>query len=224
MGLDWIPMSKPKPGFEERFRQIMRIIKGEEKQNLSLIDKLKGKRLPSKDALVEEWRDNSIEAYETIKAPRVGYDATANEWIKEQYEETDKTISREQFLHDHLGYYVAELAEEQDGVSFYCSPVSDRTVFRAQFLEDCKDLSGEDLHAQAWVTKFADEALAYANQLMEIANKHAAEHNLLYLKDQQLPPETDNEESMEHKVHILYSAARWLVFYGERGHGYEADY
>jgi hypothetical protein len=45
MGLDMRPMGKPKAGFEKRFKQIMKIIQGEEKQELSFFDKLKGKKI-----------------------------------------------------------------------------------------------------------------------------------------------------------------------------------
>lgn len=44
MGLDMRPMGKPKPGFEERFKQIFWILQGAEKQKISLLDKLKGKK------------------------------------------------------------------------------------------------------------------------------------------------------------------------------------
>jgi hypothetical protein len=56
-----------------------------------------------------------------------------------------------------------------------------------------------------------------------IADKMAIDHDLLYLKNQRTPPDTD-EESLESKVHIIYAAAKWLVFYGENGHGYKADF
>src|SRR5258705_11090593 len=131
MGLDWRPMGKPKPGFEERHNQIFRLIQGIEKQNkLSFFDKLKGKRLETKDQLIEEFFDISIESYETIKAPRVGYDSGANEWIKSKYNETDKSISQEEFLRQHLGYYVIELAEDLDGVPVYIALDQDKNVFR----------------------------------------------------------------------------------------------
>ena len=69
----------------------------------------------------------------------------------------------------------------------------------------------------------ADEALKYGQKLMAIADKTAAVNNLLYLKEQRMPPDAD-EESLESKIHILFSAAKWLIFYGKNGHGYEADF
>jgi hypothetical protein len=224
MGLDWRPMGKPKPGFEERYNQIFRIIQGIEKQKEpGFLDKLKGKKLQTKEQLIEEFFDNSIETYETIKAPRVGYDSVANEWIKSKYDETDKSIAEEDFVKQHLGYYVIELAPELDGVPVYIAMGQDENVFRAKFLDDCKELISEDLYNEAWGTKLAPETLLYGQQLMAIADKVATEHNLLYLKDQRIPPDTD-EDRLESKVHILYAAAKWLIFYGKNGHGYEADF
>lgn len=89
MGLDMRPMGKPKPGFEERFNQIFRIVSGIEKQRASFIDRLKVKRRPTKEELLEEWFANSIKSYETIKAPIVGKDKEADDWIKKKYSETD---------------------------------------------------------------------------------------------------------------------------------------
>lgn len=223
MGLDWRPMGKPKAGFEERFKQIFRILTDKEKQELSLVDKLKGKKIKSKEDLLEEWFEISEKTYETIKAPRVGRDKVADDWIKEKYAETDKAISLEAFIKRYDGYYVIELAEELDGVPVYIAMEQDENVFRGQFLQDCEDLIGEDLLNEGWVTKFADETLAYGQKLMTIADNAASENNMLYLKEQRMPPDTD-EDSLESKIHILYAAAKWLIFYGKNGHGFEADF
>ena len=223
MGLDWRPMGKPKVGFEERFKQIFLILTDKEKQEISLFDKLKGKKIKSKEELLEEWFDISDKTYETIKAPKVCRDKIADEWIKAKYQETDKTISEEEFIKKYEGYYVIELAEELDGVPVYIAMGQDENVFRGQFLKDCEDLIGEDLLNEGWQTKFSGETAAYGQQLMAIADKVATENNLLYLKEQRIPPDTD-EESLESKVHILYAAAKWLIFYGKNGHGFEADF
>lgn len=222
MGLDMRPMGKPKPGFEERFYQIYRIIQGTEKQVLDFPDKHKGKRLPTKDQLLKEWFANQIHSYETIKAPMVGKDKEADDWIKNKYSQTDKSISEAQFLKIHKGFYVIELAKESDGVPVYIAFEQDENVFRGQFMVDCIDLIGEDLVNEAWETKLADATLDYGQRLMTIADRIAIENNLQFLKVQRMPPNTDIG-SIESKLHIVYSLARWLVFYGKNGHGYEAD-
>jgi hypothetical protein len=223
MGLDMRPMGKPKPGFEERYNQIFRLVQGVEKQELSLFDRLKGKKLPTKDDLLKEWFENQIPSYETIKAPRVGRDKEADEWIKEKYQESDKKISESEFITEHEGYYVIELAKELDGVPMYIAMNQDRNVFSGQFMQDCVDLIGEDLVSEAWNTKLADDTLDYGNRLMQIADRIADESSLQYLKHQRMPPDTD-EDSIEWRLHIVYSLAKWLIFYGKNGHGYEADF
>ena len=223
MGLDWRPMGKPKPGFEVRYYQLFRMIQGEEKQELSFLDKLKGKKLQTREELLQEWFACQIPSYETIKAPRVGRDEIAGDWIRQQYEKTDKAVSFDAFVKEHSGYYVISLASELDGVPVYIAMGQDENVFRGQFLDDCKDLIGEELHLEAWGTKLATDTLIYGQQLMEIADKIARENNLLYLSEQRFPPDA-GEDSLESKVHILYAAAKWLIFYGKNGHGYEADF
>ena len=223
MCLDMRPMGKPKPGFENRFKQIVRIIEGKEKQKISFFDKLKGKKEKNKEELLKEWFANQIQSYETIKAPKVGRDKEADEWIKNKYEELDEKPPFDEFLNEYQGYYVIELAKEKDGVPVYTSLWQDKNVFRGKFLEGCEDLIGVDLVDEAWNTKLGEETLDYGNRLMKIANKIAAEKKLEYLKDQRFPPGTD-EGSIESKLHIVFSLAKWLIFYGKNGHGYEADF
>lgn len=224
MGLDMRPMGKAIPGFEKRFVQIYKIITGIEKQELSFFDKIKGKKLLTKEDLLQEWFANQIPSYETIKAPRVGRDIEANTWIKEKYNETDKSVPEDKFIKDHEGYYVISLAKEKDGVPVYVSFGQDENVFRGQFMRDCVHLIGEDLVNEAWGTKLAEEALDYGNRLMNIADKIAAESGLSYLKQQRNAPDVNDENALESKLHIVFSLAKWLIFYGKNGHGYEADF
>ncbi|MBL7740494.1 MAG: hypothetical protein JNK14_14850 [Chitinophagaceae bacterium] len=223
MGLDMRPMGKPKPGFEKRFADIFEMVSKDTIPQPSFLNKLKGKKYPTKDELLQEWFANQIQTYETIKAPRVGRDKEADEWIRHKYNELEQKPSFEQFLKEHDGYYVIELAKEQDGVPVYIAMGQDENVFRGQFLQDCIDIIGEDLVNEAWETKFANETLDYGNRLMAVADKIAKEKNLEYLKTQRLPPDSD-EDTIESKLHIVFSLAKWLIFYGKNGHGYEADF
>ena len=223
MGLDMRPMGKPKPGFEKRYIEIYQMLKTDTLPKPSMLEKLLGKKGPTKEELIEEWFANLIPTYETIKAPRVGRDKEADAWVKEQYEESDKKVSLQDFVKEYQGYYVIDLAKEADGVPVYRAFGQDENVFRGQFLNDCVDLIGEELVHEAWETKLADEAQDYGNRLMQAADKIAVEKNLQHLKTQRKPPETD-EKSIESKLHIVYSLAKWLIFYGKNGHGYEADF
>jgi hypothetical protein len=217
------PMGKPKPGFEKRFIEIFEMVTKDKIPQTTFFDKLRGKKLPTKEELLQEWFANQIQTYETVKAPRVGRDKEADDWIRAKYEELEQKPPLKKFLKEYDGYYVIELAKEQDGVPVYIAIGQDENVFRGQFLQDCIDLIGEDLVNEAWETKQAEDALDYGNRLMTVADKLAKEHNLEYLKTQRLPPDTD-EDAIESKLHIVYSLAKWLIFYGKNGHGYEADF
>jgi hypothetical protein len=223
MGLDMRPMGKPKPGFEKRYLEIFEMISKDSFPQPSFFDKLKGKRYPTKEEILNEWFTNQIQTYETIKSPRVGRDKEADEWIVSKYNELEQKPIQEEFLKEYEGYYVIELAKEEDGVPVYLAMGQDENVFRGQFLQYCIDLIGEDLVNEAWETKLADATLDYGQRLMAIADKIAKEKNLQFIKDQRIPPETD-EGSIESKLHIVYSLAKWLIFYGKNGHGYEADF
>lgn len=223
MGLDMIPMGKPKPGFEKRYSEIFEMLSKNNIPQPSFFDKLKGKKYPTKEELLDEWFTNQISTYETIKAPRVGRDLEAEKWLKERYEELEKKPTYDTFLKEYQGYYVIPLAKERDGVPCYAALGQDENAFRGQFLADCVDLIGEELVHEAWETKCADKTLDYGNRLMAVADKIAQEHQLEYLKSQRSPPEA-NEDSVKQKLHIVFSLAKWLIFYGENGHGYEADF
>ena len=223
MGLDMRPMGKPKPGFERRFVEILKMLTQNKIPQATFFDKLKGKTLPTKNDLLQEWFANQIQSYETIRAPKVGRDKDADDWIRKKYDELKQKPPLDEFLKGYEGYYVIEMAKEQDGVPVYIAMGQDENVFRGQFLQDCNDLIGKDLVNEAWETKLSDDALDYGNRLMTVADKLAKEHNLEYLKTLRLPPDAD-EEAIESKLHIVYSIAKWLIFYGKNGHGYEADF
>lgn len=223
MGLDMRPMGKPKAGFEKRFVEIFEMISQNKIPQQTFFDKLKGKKQLTKDDLLQEWFENQIPSYEILKAPRVGRDRIADEWIMTRYNELEEKPPLDQFLKEYQGYYVIELAEEQDGVPVYIAIGQDENVFRGQFLVDCEDLIGEDLVNEAWNTKMASEALDYGNRLMNVSDQLAKQYNLEYLKTQRIPPDTE-EDTIESKLHILFSIAKWLIFYGKNGHGYEADF
>ena len=213
MGLDMRPLSKPKAGKEQRFYELYSLIPSE---NLSP---------DQREQLLKEWFALGIPSYETIKAPQVGRDAQADAWLREQYDADDNPDKPpfDEVYQDYQGYYVIELATEQDSVPVYRAFGQDENVFRGQFLADCQELIGEDLLNEAWSNHLAEEAVDYAHRLIAAVTPAAQQHGLEYLKDQYEPPEAE-PESLESQLHIVYSLARWLIFYGSRGHGYEADF
>ena len=139
MGLDMRPLSKPKAGKEQRFYELYSLIPSE---NLSP---------DQREQLLEEWFALGIPSYETIKAPQVGRDAQADAWLREQYDADDNPDKPpfDEVYQDYQGYYVIELAPEQDSVPVYRAFGQDENVFRGQFLADCQELIGEDLLNEA---------------------------------------------------------------------------
>jgi hypothetical protein len=113
MGLDMRPMGKPKPGFEKRYLEIFEMLSKNKIPQATLLDRLKGKKLPTREELLKEWLANQIQTYETIKAPRVGRDKEADEWVKKKYSDTDKSVSESEFIKKHEGYYVIELEKKR---------------------------------------------------------------------------------------------------------------
>ena len=224
MGLDMRPMGKPKQGYEKRFQELFKLISEDNFPKPSFFDKIKGKKMPSKEDYLKEWFDMQITTYETIKAPRVGRDDEAEIWLKEKYEELEEQPSTfEEFRNHYEGYYVIELAKEKDGLPMYIAMGQDENVFRGQFLEVCKGVISDKLLDEAWETKLAPDTLDYGERLLNAANKVAKKHGLEYLKDQVQIPDKD-EDDLEFKLHVIFSLARWLIFYGKNGHGYEADF
>ncbi|MBW0434898.1 hypothetical protein HGB47_14865 [Leptospira yasudae] len=183
---------------------------------------MRGKKEKSREDLLKEWFEIQISPFETIKAPVIGQDNEANEWLNAVYELSGKEFLKEDFFRKYEGEYVIRLAKELDGIPVYSSAQQDANVFRGEFLRNCADLIGDSLVNEAWTTKLADETLDYGNRMMKIANLIAVEKNLQFLRDQRNPPESD-ENSIESKLHIIYSLSKWLIFYGKNGHGYEAD-
>lgn len=219
MGLDWRPMGKPKPGTEARYHQLYRMLTKAEPIPVNPATN----QPYDKDTLKEEWFSLQIPSYETIRAPRVGRDPEALEWLKSEYEEHKPDMSLEEFIKEYEGFYVILLAPETDGVPMYVSMGQDENVFRGKFIDFCEDIIGKELYDSAFETKTAEEALAYGQRLMAIADDFATKNNLLFLKDQYLVPDVEIG-TVPSQAHILYSAAKWFIFYGKNGHGVEADW
>ena len=192
MGLDWKPLNKPKKGMENEFKNLFEILDGRKKTKLSFFDKILGKKSYNETEVQNRFFEISTTPYETLNAPRVGFDTKATEWAKQNFENrTDKA------LHDEAH------------------------VFRGKFLDDCEKIMGPELYNEAYSSKLAEEAIDYGNRILSLANTYAKENNLEHLRNVRNPPDAD-EFSPESLVHILYSSAKWVKWWGERGHGYEA--
>jgi hypothetical protein len=65
MGLDWNPGNKAKPGFEAEFADVFRAIQTTDPGE-------------TRNVLLDRYHEISITAFETLQAPVVGHDPTAD--------------------------------------------------------------------------------------------------------------------------------------------------
>lgn len=227
MGLDWRPFPKAKPGFEDEYLRIMDDLVEEEPAKFSWREFLFGSKKEPKyvdrDKLLEELKAVSISAYETLGAPRVGYDESANAWAREEYETQDLKISFEEYLEEIKGYNVVDLVSDNDGVQVYHNYGTDPQIFRADWLKECHPVISKAIINEAYEIHTAQESIDFGQRLMAIADEYAQKHNVLHMKNVEEGPDIETS-SPELIAHIIYCAAKWLIWWGENGHGYEADY
>src|SRR5437899_1116820 len=129
MGLDWNPGPKAKPGLEQEFR--------------ALWQKLHSKSCFFRDRKVKRFQEITTTAFETLSTPRVGFDATATAWARQQAfsNRKDKTLTEQVFVEQMRGFYVLDLVPPCDGLPRYTNGHAggyvERYSFRGQFLKDC---------------------------------------------------------------------------------------
>ena len=201
MGLDLVPEGKAKPGFEPEWRLLLeRFFDGE---NLTDADKAR-------------FAEVVIPAYANVGAPRVGFDALANQWIAAKRGATSPEAIAA-CLRDFHGYYVLELAKAP-GAPKYCNAEGrrdiDRTCFRGAFLKDCVGLVGQAFVDRAWGNMWPEEALAYGRELTTAADQWEAAG----ASAEDADALTGSPSTFEEQIDILRSAGAWYAFWGERGH------
>lgn len=216
MGLDWRPINRPKPGFEREFEELFHELLGTP-------------RADDREAeLQQRFWEISTTPYETLDAPCVGVDGAATEWAMNLFRGQGVSAGGlQQKLTDIEGFYVLPLVEPCDGLPMYVTPAYalqgshiDTEVFRAKFLDDCREFLG-DLYEEAFQSKLARDLDGYGQRLMVMAEAFAAPRGLSGLKEVR---ETQGEDgSEESAVHIAFSAAKWCLFWSCRGHGLWAD-
>ena len=227
MGLDLIPMGRPKPGHEEEWQRLMQPLYEDREET---------------DGAAERRLEISESSYATAGAPRVGEDEEANDWYRGHFRKPEGLTDAE-FFEEAKGYYVLDLVVGKcDGVPIYSHgdlyDGVDKTSFRGKFLEFCKDLlEDEMLLYRAWTSVMPpEEAVEYGQALLASAENPWVEpppppppppppepgfvDRLLGRKTPEPePPEPPpTEEDVEEMRNILRAAGRWYIFWGERGH------
>jgi hypothetical protein len=225
MGLDWNPLGKPKPGFEDEFASIFKQL-GQASSWGWFEKRRRHREGRDVEGLQKRWDEIQITPHETVGAPQVGSSAEADAWLRERYRQREPPKpSESEVMQEMQGYYVLDLAPPCDGFPFYsnCSAgYVERFSFRAQFLTLCTDIIPEGTLAKCYESCLAPAFAVLAQELRDCTTLYAQANNLQHVEF--LADVDFDEESLESKAHILYSAARWCEYWSSRGHALEADW
>ncbi|MCL2310543.1 MAG: hypothetical protein FWC42_09820 [Proteobacteria bacterium] len=209
MGLDWNPGPKAKPGHEREF--------------LELWTELQDKSCASREKKVQRFREITTSAFETIAAPRVGFDASATDWARKIFpNRKDKSLTEDAFLKQMQGFYVLDLAPPCDGLPRYTNGSAggyvERYAFRGQFLNSCTEIIGDPLLESAYVSKLPEDTDRFGQSLLTAASQFALSHGIDSSKVQL----AEDPDAIEFRLDVVFSAGRWCRFWAERGHWLEA--
>ncbi len=229
MGLDMNPMAKPLAGHEDEFRDVLFRLdaKAPDGSSKGFLGRLFGKS-EDRDALLARFNEISVPPYAAIGAPIVGQDEAADTWVRETYAagRMPGVESEAEALEKMAGYHALQAMPECDGFPVYTHAYDyegvDRTSFRGSFLPLCQSFLGEALLNAAWNNMLADDLAAWGRDVGDAARRFAEQSNVTHVLGKRRPDEEFDEEDPATLAHIADSAARWAVFWSERGHGSEA--
>ena len=186
--LDWLVARKPKEGKAEEVAELVILINASigHKRNQDLVDYFQSITLSGED---------------TLNAPTIGVDISAEAWLREQCDKSnafDPYWGRpfEYILKDNQGKRIVELTGYNK--STYQSPIKDKhpTSFMGNILLDIVGLP-ESIKMEAEEEHDPQEALAFATRLELKTLKMFGESRVKAL-----------------------AASDWLKFWAEKGHGF----
>ena len=208
MALSWEPLPKPKPGQERELED--------------LFHKLEGATGARRDRLLAWFSDVSEPAYLGLGAPRVGFDAAADEWLVKRTEKQKRMPELDALKKELHGYNVIQLLPPCDGFPVYSnyltSDTLERYAFNAQLVLGERELIGDEMFGLAQSAMLAEGLARFAERLHEVAQR--------YVLETELPAHVETirepvfpEGSKERRAHVLFAAAKWSTYWSFRGHG-----
>jgi hypothetical protein len=229
MGLDWNPASRPRPGREDEFHRTHKalIAVANRPPLQAKLREFFAQRFQLGKPEAQLWSDFeavAITPYETLGAPRVGFDEVATNWAKAEYAKLQRPpATLDVFLKQMRGHHVLDALPECDGLPVYGNGRAysgiDHYSFRGQCLKACNAVLTKSLLEEAWEEHDAAMLLDYGNRLAEAARAFAEKNATIEWLTRRDPPDADGGPI--HETHVVSSAAKWCRFWGERGHGLE---
>ena len=208
MGLDWNPAKKPRAGHEEEFLELWKIHTS----------------LPTGEERAESemrFQEISVSAFETLGAPRVGFEKKATQWAREIYKQQNTDLAVDEWVKSLNGFYVLDLLPECDGIPRYSNGEPggyvERFSFRAQFLRDCEHIIGSSLLDAGYESKLPGATISHGDALLEAAKEFAEQHRVDLTN-----LDIEDVDSLESQLDMVLCAGRWCQFWGTRDHGLEA--
>ena len=210
MGLDWNPGPRSKPGNEAEFEKLWR--------------DLHAKSCWFRARKTRRFGEITIQAFETLNTPRVGFDNAATDWARNTAfpDRTDKSLAEDDFVQRMKGFYVLGLVAPCDGLPRYTNGRSggyvERFSFRAQYLKDCESIIGDELLESCFISKLPEDTLIFGEKLLNAASAFASEQKIDVSKVQL----SEDPESLEFHLDVVFSAGLWCCFWAKKGHWLEA--
>lgn len=208
MALSWEPLPRPKPGQERELED--------------LFSKLEGATGARRDRLLGWFSDASLPAYLTLGAPRVGFDAAADEWLVKRTEKQKRMPELDTLRAELHGYSVMELLPPCDGFPVYSSYLTSETLERYAFDAERvlaeREIIGDEMWRLAQTAMLAEGLARFAERLHEVAQRYVLENELPAHVETIREP-VFPEGTKERRAHVLFAAAKWSTFWSFRGHG-----
>jgi hypothetical protein len=210
MALDWEPLPTPRRGYEREF--------------VELFHKLVGATGARREQVMAWFVAISDPPFATIGAPRIGYDAAADDWLRARLEKKGRVAELAAMQLKMHGEHVLEAMPPGDGFPVYSNHLNseylDRYSFHAELLGEpaLRDALGDQLWQRAHEMMLVDDHRAFAERLLDVA--------IRFSEDNELPGHIETvrepvypEGTVERSGHILFAAAKWCWFWSDRGHG-----
>lgn len=197
MGLDWEPLARPRPEHADEFATLLARLQA-----------------TGDETVLDRMNAIAIQPFETLAAPRVGYDIAADDWLRGR-------IANEDEIYDSLikmqGYYVLELLPAYDGFPVYANEGAHRRYsFRGATLAEARRELGT-LYDEAFRYRSGEQLEDFGERVMSCARRFARRHRIMEIelvREARYP-----RQSAESRAHVMFAAARWCLFWARRGHG-----